>query len=1052
MTPSGKPDGLLRTTYETSIARLDNFPAMESDWCELLTRLTKANSDIRYCNEEGREEAIASLWVNHVLTVLVDIARQATSTDTESLQREAGEWIVRLDHYINRNWKIGNSEISAVKAARQLKERLEKSLSERILRTIRDIREHFDYYLSQIEDSGDMDAALSLLIIYLRNYGGIAQTFNRHLDTLTELYHHDILHAVPQETVQDNAYIVITPTGNTLGFTLPAGDLFPAGENATGEELFYRTTQKEYISPILCAGVNAVYLRRGEQNNVTAIRRQSLSFKDTDTIEKLFADEYSQALPLGWQVESPMLVLNEGERNISIRFCLTDDSIVPDRLSAASFILQFSSAEGWIEPVRIWFANLRRPMDPTESTDSVPRLYFDFTIAQDAAAPIPCNEETHGLTTEYPVVRILTNEAYCPYDWATRLNFDAIEIRTEVTGIHNFTFCNELGTVDTSQPFQPFGLQAGREAWFLFGNEEMGLKPLQEVSLKGLWKKLPETKAAFDQIYKDYGSNADAFKIKTEWQKGGKWNKCDGEQNLFTFDGENKFNPVEIVFRMASNKIHIHSGATLYEYDRDYNGFFRATLDAPSIGFGLDAYRTLFTETLLHNSRCKEKKRKAMPLEPVIPLLADAELSYIALETTSTKGNENPSIRLSRITALPEPEPFSIKKESPVLPAAPADNMLYFAFLHAQGERAIRMYLDMVLPSSKKLPDEQPSTEAVNLAWEYWNGNSWQSVSSDSVRAEETSGLTQSGFIEIKLPEKINGNHIDKQGRIWLRVVLTGNVSSCLAIRNIWMNCIRLTAVNGDGMPLSAGTIQFRIEADERIESIIQPLNGFGGRQAEVEAGIAVHQVSRIHNRHRAITIQDYEQLVLEHFPEVDKVQCLAIPPKNVRLVIFSRADDNRYYLSPAWKLTEIERFIGQYVSPFVCLKVVNPSYKKVFIKCKAVLWPKVKDEGKTLRQLVVLAQNYIEPWYRKGEIPITGQQFSYKELHARMANHEDLMKLVSLEVDGESLPYVNIDTEDIIIQSDNPTDVLIPIVTIELLSSRDGIGHAEIESNFIIS
>lgn len=496
----------------------------------------------------------------------------------------------------------------------------------------------------------------------------------------------------------------------------------------------------------------------------------------------------------------------------------------------------------------------------------------------------------------------------------------------------------------------------------------------------------------------------------------------------------------------------MRSAAPLYEYDRDRNGFFRATLDAPVIGFGLDAYRTLFTETLLHNSRCKEKQRKPLPSEPVIPLLADAELSYIALETTSTKGNENPSIRLSRITALPELEPFSIKKESLVLPAAPADNMLYFAFLHAKGERAVRMYLDMVLPPSKKLPDEQPSAETVNLAWEYRNGNSWQPISSDSVRAEETLGLTQSGFIEIKLPEKINDNHIDKQGRIWLRVALTGNVSSCLAIRNIWTNCVRLTAVNGDGTPLPAGTIQSRIEADERIENITQPLNGFGGRPAEVEAGIAVHQVSRIHNRHRAITIQDYEQLVLEHFPEVDKVQCITTPPKNIRLVVFSSAEDNRYYLSPAWKLAEIKRLIKQYASPFICLNVVNPVYKKVFIKCKAVLWPKVKDEGKTLRQLIVLAQNYIEPWYRKGEIPITGQHFSYKELHARMANHEDLMKLVSLEVDGKSLPYVNIDIEDIIIQSDDPTDVLIPIVTIELLSPHDGIGHAEIESNFIIS
>ena len=37
------------------------------------------------------------------------------------------------------------------------------------------------------------------------------------------------------------------------------------------------------------------------------------------------------------------------------------------------------------------------------------------------------------------------------------------------------------------------------------------------------------------------------------------------------------------------------------------------TLSPPSIGFGTKAYRTLFSETMVHNSGCKEKKRKDLP-------------------------------------------------------------------------------------------------------------------------------------------------------------------------------------------------------------------------------------------------------------------------------------------------------------------------------------------------------------------------------------------------------------------------------------------------------
>lgn len=198
--------------------------------------------------------------------------------------------------------------------------------------------------------------------------------------------------------------------------------------------------------------------------------------------------------------------------------------------------------------------------------------------------------------------------------------------------------------------------------------------------------------------------------------------------------------------------------------------------------------------------------------------------------------------------------------------------------------------------------------------------------------------------------------------------------------------------------------------------------------------------------------MKDYEQLALEHFPEIDKVQCIPVPrdkgASEIRLVVFSRAEDSRYCLSLAWKLTEIQRLVSRYAPPFVTLRVMNPVYEAVKVHCKVVLWDKVRDEGKTIRQLVVLAQSYIAPWYRKGNIPELQQRFSYKELHARMANHEDLRKVIALEVDGKS---PDAETVELIFKGSHPWSVLLPEVQIELLSSRDGIDTAEIGSNFII-
>lgn len=1048
MATPDKLNGTLRLSYETSFTRLDNFPALESDWRELLLRLLEASNDIRYRDKDGEEGVLINLWADHVLTVLVEIERQNTSSHAGNLQEKFDGWIVRLNRYIDRSWKNGNGESLAVQVARQLKERLEKSSSGKNdtekqgyyqkLYTIRSIREYFNYYLTQIEESGDMNGALSLLLAYLRNYSGIAQTFNNRFASLPELYRRDILHAVPRGVTQDSTYIIIPSPEETNGYTLPAGQPFPAGQNADGEDLIYQTIRQEYITPMQCAEANAVYIHR-KDGIATDIRKQAISLEDLSTAETLFADQHSRTLPLGWMIESSMFLLNEGERNVRISFRITDDTLqaLPSHnVMSGCFTLRSSDAEGWTEQPSICRID-------TSADDQW--LCFDFVIESYKAALAPCAEATHGTTTTYPAIRITTSEESSPYDWATLLKFDAIKIQTTVTAIRNFTFCNELGEVDTSQPFYPFGMQAEKGAWFLFGNEEIKMKPFTEVRLKGNWKKLPETEAEFNRLYKSYtdvnGQAIDtgSFTIFTERRKGGKWQVCeDGMQYLFVPDypdipnrrEDRSLSRAEIVFDF---------------YSCDHDGFFRVTLQSPSIGFGTEAYRTLFTETMLHNSRCKKKELKDIPPEPPVPMLADVELSYIASEETTLSDLANSSIRLSRITALSEQETFPINKENeqPFLPTVASDNLLYFAFLHAKGEQTVRMYLDMILPK-EKIPFYVPQPDkSLKLAWEFWNGCDWKPIAIESVRAEETFGLTQSGFIEIRLPEKIKDDHMDKQGRMWIRSIITGDVSSCLAVRSIRTNYVLLTAQNGDGSSLPAGTLQG------------QPLPGFGGRLAETETEAAVHQTARISNRHRAVTIRDYERLVMEHFPEIDKVQCLSVPREKgaseICLVVFSRAEDSRYFLSPAWKLAEIQRLIRQYTPSVVSLRVINPVYETVKIHCKAILWDSVQDEGKALRQLVVLAQNYIEPWYRKGEMPALMQHYSYKELHARMVNHEDLMRLVVLKVNGLSRPHVDIDTQDIPFRGNHPWSVLLPQIEIELLSPNDGIDNAEIGGNFII-
>lgn len=1021
MATETRHSGTLRTDQEANLARLGDLPVLESDRDRLLHRLVR-----------GSEGTVRSLLENHVLTVLADIRRKrlkgypdtfADSQGTAKAARYAKKlrgdiegWVKRLDTYIERSWRSGYTG-SAIETAQELSDLLKAALTGtgneswyKMFRTVSTIQEESDRYRQQAEESGDTEPSLALLLAYLKNYAGIAGAFNHRLASLPELYLKDILHAQPKAVDPDNTYVVIALKETAGGFTLEKGTAFPAGEEAV-----YRIGNSEYISPVRCTEVHAIHLQ-GD----TLHKSPLLPDGETQPADSLFPD--GQPVYLGWQIESPMLVLGEGKHEVCIRFHLTADSVLPDSLPENAVTLQLSREEGWTE-------------QPCRCNVENSQLCISFTMEATETTTTSCTEEVHGTDTIYPALRILTAQPR----WASHLHFNQVEIEVKASGIRNFTFSNELGEADLSQVVLPFGIQAEQGSRFFFACEETMQKPLSEVELKGRWQKLPATRQAFDALYAPYDVKSGDFALSTACKRQGIWHSYEDKQPLLEFDSEGNLNEAKVLFRFDKAML---------------TDMFRVTLETPAIGFGTAAYRKMFTEVMIHNSRCKEKERKEIPKEISVPLLCDMELSYTAIATIPVENEADNSSRLSRITTLSEQETFQprfVDGAVPFLLPSPADCLLLFAFTCAERAKSVRMYIDMVLPPSC-IPFGSPQPgKQVRVSWELWNGCEWQTIPSESVKAEETNGFTQSGFVEIGLPQSL---YTDRQGRLWLRAALSGDTSACLSLRNVWTNCIRLTAEGGDGSPLPAGTLQETEEPDERIESIVQPLPGFGGRTAETEEQCILHQQMRLHNRHRAVTMKDYEELVLEHFPDVDKAQCITLPkenaPSEICIVVFSRTEDSRYFLSPAWKLEEIRRTVSRYTSPFVTVKVVNPQYEKIDIDCKVVLRKDVQDEGRVLRQLVVLAQDCIAPWLRTGEIPDSGDSFSYKKLHARLANHEALLRLASLEVNGRQYD-TGIKAGDSFFRSKEPWGILLPEINIEMLSPEDGIEGAEIGGNFII-
>ena len=553
------------------------------------------------------------------------------------------------------------------------------------------------------------------------------------------------------------------------------------------------------------------------------------------------------------------------------------------------------------------------------------KLTFRFTLAPEfppvtaLGAPLPDDQFQH----ELPAVLILLDEDKNNLYYENLQSIVILDVAIEVYAEQLRKTCEiQSGnlSLDPGKPFQPFGNFPQKGMYFTVTNREMTLKVIYELGLSMVWR--------------GDGKNNEPIYVET----GAKINdkKLDESRNSFSF-----------VIEVPS------FGKDLYYYGEVTN--------TPPVFIN---YPKQLADAIKSNS--------TVPEPPVAPVIESFDFSYKAKAKYT-------DISIVRI------EPFGacvLTKDS-----------TGFTFL-PQWEEEAALYIGFEnLPDPLLLPllwefEANPDGDVVPppVVWSVLRGNEWQLLAREQIATDQTLNWQQNGIITLEIPDLNSraGTSILPSGLRWLKAAVKQSPEWVNAVIGIHTQAAAVTEVMYEG----AGPAAYPAESIQKIEypvpgikKISQPLSSTGGQPNESEHQFFTRSAERLRHKNRAVCLWDFERLVLENFPQIFKVKCIAHTAPNsyeahgaVTLLVIPGFNERTAQANPFEPVTgrllrkEIKAFLEKYAAMNIEIYIENPVYEQVLVDLK-VKFRDGFDPGYYRGQLLLVINKLLSPWaYDQGE------------------------------------------------------------------------------------
>jgi hypothetical protein len=868
-----------------------------------------------------------------------------------------------------------------------------------------------------------------------------------HMNTLTgkhlDFYYREVLRLKEKPAEPNHAHLLVQLTRNCQSALLKQGTAFGGGKDSLGKEVAYTLDQDFAANVAAVKALRSVYQSASMLYAYPVTNSDDGQGAELTTVDKQWHPFVGKTDPgnlatLGFAISSHYLLLGESLRKISLKLTFTKKVISQDELcNAFDFLL--TGQKEWIS------ATLDRSALPkayrnvlSSAKDST--IEIPLMLEGNLPPVVALSRKKHGeaLPEGLPALKMVLKQnsvlAPATLDALRSLvivpeacsleicvGYDSFSsVRPNENGLKNLSIQTKFGQVKPDKPFQPFGPLPEKNDYLIIGCDEAFQKKNALFQFRVVWKGLPAWRGDIDYDW----VNAFYPDVTLSMLENGAWNLPGEPEKIKVFYGirpdiyfpSSKVNLSE--YQNAVSDLHFEPLPYTQESRKGFlkltllddfgHVLYRLTLSRYLLRLAMkddevsddqmqafntarqQVYRQLDDHTWVPKNKASftsdyvEWFSKAMPVEPYTPQIESLTLSYTASVTLS-----DPDVTLNWLT------PFGYQSaetdgETSLLPVFDSEGEFYIGIEKLTPGQNLSLLFQLAEGSA----DPVLKKPASYVEWSYLVNNEWkpfnEPAQSDRI-SDQTGQLTRSGIIRYTMPKEATTTDtlFLSSGLCWLRAVVKNLSNAVCKVIDVVAQATRVTfrdqnnAQDFLASQLPAGAISKLLTPDAAIKKVVQPYPAFGGRPQESADAFYLRVSERLRHKNRAITLWDYERLLLEAFPQIYKVKCLnhthydpgddgtfiyrETAPGHVTIITIPNLRNHNAIdpLRPYTNLGDLElikEFLKQHVSSFVKLHVCNPVFESIStnFKVKFVAGTDVTFYKSLLQNSLV---NFLSPW-----------------------------------------------------------------------------------------